>query len=482
MKTENLSLGTIFQFTDLGNSERFLRDHSQDIRYSTKIKSWYTWNGSRWVEDLGANEIQSKAKKTVRLIPEEAKIDPSKKKAILKHAATSETFARINAMVNLARSAAEIQIEPDRFDADPWVLNCTNGAVDLRSANLLPHNRDHYMTLVTGAPYLPDAECPRFLQFLGEIMAGNANMVEFLQRIFGYALTGSGCEQVLFFLVGQGSNGKTTLIETLRKVLGKYARHTPTASLIKNNLQIRNDLARLKGARLVTASEIGRAKELDEATTKMLTGEDPVTSRLLYREYFEYRPAFKLFLLANHTPEIRGSDFGIWRRILLVPFPVIFSGDKVDKNLLSKLEQELPGILSWAVQGSLKWRRDGLQIPLEVKVATEDYRKETDIVQQFVADCCDREKNVRVTSKRLYEAYTGWAEENMDEVLTQKAFGTLLKTAGLKAKKSNGLRYWTGLRLKASSSVSSDKKSEDPVPGTEQSLLPNANPLTEPNK
>lgn len=455
-------MNKVLPLTDLGNSERLLRDHSADVRYCPRMKIWLAWHGSRWIEDIGENSILSKAKMTVRSIPEEAKIDPSQRDAILKHAEKSETAGRINAMVKLARSAPEIQIGPEELDANPWLLNCLNGTLDLNTGNLLPHTREDFMTLIAGAEYQANAECPQFLEFLNEIMGRNQNMVEFLQRVFGYALTGTGREQCLFLFVGTGSNGKTTLIEALRKVLGGYARHTPAATVIQNNLQIRNDLARLKAVRFVTASEVSRNKELDEATAKMLTGEDPVTSRFLFKEFFEYRPSFKLFLLANQAPVIRGTDYGIWRRILLLPFPVTFSGVKIEKGLISRFEQELPGILYWAVQGCLKWQKDGLMVPNEVKDATQEYRREADILPQFLDDCCIAEKTARVASKKLFEAYKSWAVENEDEILKQKAFGTLLKTGGFKASKSNATRYWNGLQLKSIVSPSSEIVSEEP--------------------
>ncbi len=449
-----------FARTDMGNSERFIRDHSRDVRYINRTKTWIAWGRSRWIEDPSENEIQNKAKITVRSIPQEALIDPSQKEEILRHAEKSETLSRINALVKLARSAPGIQIEPDQFDANPWLLNCPNGTLDLMTGSLLPHRREDFLTLVTGVEYRPQADPPQFLQFLNEIMGGNQAMMEFLQRVFGYALTGTGYEQCLFFFVGHGSNGKTTLIEVLRKVLGGYARHTPTATLIRNSMTVRNDLARLKGARFVTASEIGKGKELDEATTKMLTGEDPVTSRFLFKEFFEYRPSFKLFLIANHTPEIKGTDFGIWRRILLIPFPVTISAQKVDKHLPAKLEQELPGILTWLVKGCLKWKKEGLMVPSEVREATHEYRSETDILPQFLADSCTFDKAARAPSRNLYEAYKSWAVENTDEILTPKGFGILLKTAGFKASKSNSVRYWNGLQLRSTISPSVDMKSE----------------------
>ncbi|MFZ4438579.1 MAG: DNA primase family protein [Syntrophales bacterium] len=438
----------VFPLSDLGNSERFIARHGDIIRYNPRMKAWLYWGGKQWSEDVGESEIFTKAKETVRAIGEEANIDPSLKLDILKHANKSETMGKIGTMIKLSRSVPELQVQLDQLDSDPWLLNCANGTVDLRNGDLLPHDRQHLITRMIRTPYNPEATCPRFLQFLDEIMDGNENMVAFLQRVFGYALTGSALEQALFFLVGNGANGKTTLIEALRRVFGIYCMHTPTATLIKNNMQIRNDIARLKGARMVTASEVTKGKSLDEATTKMLTGEDPVTSRLLYKELFEYRPNFKIFLLANHLPEISGSDFGIWRRIVLIPFPVKFDGENRDKNLQVKLAEEAPGILAWLVRGCIDWQRDGLLIPTEVKVATERYKSESDILPQFLADSAALEKTSRVTSKVLYEAYRGWAAENTDDILKQKAFGVLLKVAGFRPSKSDGVRFWNGLRLK----------------------------------
>jgi len=449
-----------YDFTELGNADRFIRDQAKDVRYCSKMKTWFYWDGMRWVEDPNETEIVNKAISTVLAIPQEVQTNPAQKKEILVHAQRSQNYSRIQATVKLARSYKNIQIDPDRFDADPWLINCPNGVLDLRRGVLMPHDRNYFMTLCTGVEYQKEAEAPQFLKFLKEIMNGSEEMVSFLQRIFGYALTGTGVEQCLFFLVGSGSNGKTTLIETLRKVYGTYARHTPTATLIRNGMAIRNDLARLRGARFVTASEISRGKELDEATTKVLTGEDPVTSRFLFREFFEYRPTFKLFFIANHTPEIKGTDFGIWRRILLVPFVVTISGDKVDKSLPMKLADELEGIFSWLVQGCLQWQRESLKVPLEVRVATQEYRSQTDILPQFLKDCCLVDITKKVPSRELYEAYRGWAANNADEVLTQKAFGSYLKTAGYKPAKSNGVRYWKGLELKKGEN--NDSSAENP--------------------
>jgi len=440
-----------FPLTDLGNAERFIENYKEETRFSAQLKTWLHWTGKVWQQDIGEVATLTKAKQTVRYINNEVGFDPSLKEEIIDHAKKSESISKINALIKLARSAPELQIQIGQLDADPWLLNCLNGTVDLTTGNLYPHDKNQFITRIIKTPFIRESSCPLFTRFLADIMNGDQEMVGFLQRVLGYGLTGSGREQVLFFLTGNGANGKTTLIETIRKVLGPFVMHTPTATLIKNSLQIRNDIARLKGARIVTASEMTKNKALDESTTKMLTGEDPVTSRFLYRELFEYRPTFKIFLLANHLPEISGNDFGIWRRILLIPFLATFKHDCADKNLQTKLAAEAPGILAWLVEGCLKWLHQGLNIPTKVKVATEDYREETDFLKYFIADCFERDSAARTPSKFVYDTYKNWAMENSDSILTQKALGCMLKTADFKPAKSNGIRYWRGLRLKSKS-------------------------------
>ena len=222
------------------------------------------------------------------------------------------------------------------------------------------------------------------LTVLKKIMANDDAMVSYLQKAIGYALSGRVDEQCLFIFSGFGANGKSTVLETIRGMLGDYARHTPSCTLLMNNMAVRNDLARLSGARLVSAVEIGMGKKLDEALVKQLTGGDPITSRFLFQEYFEHRPTFKLFMAVNHMPEIRGVDHGIWRRIRLIPFNVIIKDEEMDRELVYKLAKELPGILAWAVQGCLEWQENGLGMPDTSLSALREYREETDKITDFV--------------------------------------------------------------------------------------------------
>jgi putative DNA primase/helicase len=282
-------------------------------------------------------------------------------------------------------------------------------------------------------------------------MAGKQDKIAYLKRITGYALTGSMNEQCLFIYNGFGANGKSTFLEAFRKVLGGYAMHTPSSTLLTNNMSIRNDLARLRGSRFVSAVEIGIGKKLDEALTKELTGGDPITSRFLFREFFEQKPTFKLFIAANYKPEIRGMDHGIWRRIRLIPFDVVLKDDEIDRDLPHKLETELSGILSWAVQGCLDWQKQGLVMPDEVRSATTEYREESDVLSLFLEDKCKQGRKLEISVKNLYDTYMAWSEENADDVLSKKTFGHFLKQRGFKQKKSDGIRSWVGLTIKVSS-------------------------------
>lgn len=442
---------TIKSFTDLGNAQRFEEQHRDTVRFCKDMRLPLFWNGKLWKSDE-TGEIQRKAQETVKKIAEEvelAKGDSSLIEDIQDHALRSQAYGKINALVRLSQTLAPLQVGLDDLDADPMLLNCQNGTVDLRTEQLLPHSREHLITRIAPVAYDDGALCPVWMAFLNKILAGDDVMISYLQRLVGYSLTGLTLEQCLFIMAGHGANGKSTFLETIRKMLGDYARHTPSCTLLTNNLAIRNDLARLRGARLVSAVEIGLGKKLDEALVKQLTGGDPITSRFLFQEYFEHRPTFKLFLAVNHLPEIRGTDHGIWRRIHLIPFNVIIKDEEMDKGLVYKLEAELPGILTWAVRGCLEWQKHGLEMPTQAAAAINEYRGDSDKIADFLADCCMEGSSAQVTIKQLYDCYKAWAEENDGDTLAKKALGQYLKQKGFKQGKNDGLRFWKGLGLKS---------------------------------
>jgi len=277
-------------------------------------------------------------------------------------------------------------------------------------------------------------------------MDGNQNLITFLQRAVGYSLTGATSEQVLFFLYGTGANGKSTFLDIIYELFGNYASATPTSTLLSKagSDTIPNDIARLKGVRFVSAVETEDGRRLAESVLKQITGDKRISARFMRGEWFDFKPECKLWLAANHKPVIRGTDDGIWRRIRLIPFTVSIPPEEQDRKLFEKLLTELPGILNWAMQGCVRWQREGLDLPLEVKTAIATYRAEMDTLSDFFAECCIVAPDATASAKELYLRYTFWCEENGERPERQKAFGMRLSERGFKRVKNN-ITIWHGI-------------------------------------
>ena len=444
-----------YAMTDLGNAERLLARHKDNIRYCPAFGKWFIWNGLRWQEDEIGTIVQLAAS-TVRAMLDEAKTLPAKGQnspsaKLISHARKSESDAKLKAMINLARSWVGVAVE--ELDADPWLLNCTNGVYDLRSMELLPHRPDNLITKLVPYDYDPQATCPNWLAFLDQIFQSNTHLIDYIQRAVGYALTGVIREQCLFFLHGGGANGKSTFLSVVQDIIGDYGRDTPTESLmIKQNEGISNDIARLKGARMVTAVETEADRRMAESLVKRLTGGDTITARFMRQEFFQFRGTFKIFLAANHKPAIWGTDDAIWRRIKLIPFTVQIPEEDQDPELPEKLKQEAPGILAWLVEGCRSWQDNGLGEPSEVTKATEYYRNEMDYLGGFLEDCCVMDPSASEAAGNLFRIYLQYCEENKEKPLSQTKFGRLLSERPRIKKGSAGhtkTRVYQGLTLNA---------------------------------
>jgi len=308
--------------------------------------------------------------------------------------------------------------------------------------------------LMSQAPveYDPEATAPTWDAFLEKILP-NPEDRGFIQRAVGYSLTGNTKEQGVFLLYGNGANGKSTFIETIMSLLGDYAAQTDFSTFtVRKSETVRNDLAALKDARFVSASETKQGKYLDEVVIKQSTGGEKITCRFLYGEYFSYRPKFKVWLSFNHKPIVRGADHGIWRRLKLVPFTVQIPDEEQDKDLTVTLSQELPGILNWALEGCREWLQNGLKEPESIRQATADYREEMDTVEGFLRERCQHDTTQKVFHKDLYEDYRFWAEDNGEPAITNRELSAILKEKGYDWDNaySNKLR-WNNLCLKRNS-------------------------------
>lgn len=441
--------------TDLGNARRLVKLHGYDLHYCHAWNKWLVWDGKRWKIDATA-EVMRKAKRTVASIYAEAAeaSEEEHRKATADHAKRSESERSLKAMVSLAQSEPAIPVIPEQLDKDPFLLNALNGTLDLRDSKLLPHSKDALLTKLIPVAYDQKAQCPNWLAFLDKIMAGNQNMINFLQRSVGYALTGDTSERVLFILHGCGANGKTTFLEVISTLLGDYAMRTPTETImIKRDGGIPNDVARLRGSRFVYASETEDGKRLAEALVKDMTGGDKISARFLRAEWFEFLPEFKLWLGTNHKPHIRGTDNAIWDRIRLIPFDVkIPPSERIPRReLIDKLCTELPGILKWALEGYQQWRESGLGMPVEVHSATEHYRNEMDILGIFIKDHCVINTKASIKKSQLYAAYKKWCDDNNENSLTQHRFSQRLTERGFESARSghDWSHVWNGIGLLA---------------------------------
>ncbi|MGO9016909.1 MAG: phage/plasmid primase, P4 family [Syntrophobacteraceae bacterium] len=441
--------------TDFGNAERFAMQHCEDVRFCHTWGKWLLWDGARWAIDETSRIVQL-AKMTVREIyAEAARIrDKDRRLEVVRHAKDSESSARIQAMLTLAKTEPGIAITGKSLDENPWSLNVLNGTLDLRTGKLNPHRREDLITKIGPVLYDSQADCSQWDAFLVKIMNGSPALISYLQKLAGYCLTGDTREKCLPVLYGIGDNGKTIFTATMGGMLGDYATETPVDTvMIKKQESIPNDIARLKGARLVTASEGEREQRLAESLIKRLTGGDKISARFLHQEFFEFTPEFKIWLSTNHRPIIRGSDNAIWNRIHLVPFQVIIpKSEQIDRTLLLEiLRQEWPGILKWAVEGCLLWQREGLLKPGEVECATDDYRADSDIIGGFISDCCILNPLAKCKTAELYGGYETWCNDNQEEPLKIRALGSVLEERGFKRIRigSRADKGFQGIKLKS---------------------------------
>jgi putative DNA primase/helicase len=439
-----------FHHTDMGNAERLIARHGVDLRYCYRWRKWLVWNGTRWATDDGDAAVE-RGKETIRSIYTEISALPEEdmRAALAKHAARSEGATRIKDMLYLAQSA--LPITSDELDTEPWLFNCRNGVIDLRTGELLPHRRETLITKASPISYCPEAKAPRWQAFLQRVMDGREHLITFLQRAAGYTLTGETGEDVLFFLYGTGRNGKSKYLSAIEHVMGSYGQPTrPETIMIKDHGDVPNDVAALAGARFVPTIEVEDGRRLAETLVKQLTGGDTISARFLHAEYFSFRPTFKIWLAANHLPVIRGTDRAIWSRILTIPFAVTIPEAEQDPYLSQKLRQEADGILAWMVEGCLAWQRGGLQPPAEVLGATENYRVRMDVLAAFLEEQCTVQRSATVQAKALYESYKAWCLESSEHPWSMRRINHALEERGLaRERSSDGSQRWYGIGLRA---------------------------------
>lgn len=439
--------------TDIANAARLAARHGPNIRYTTAA-GWLVFDRVRWREDEKDVRIQTLGKDTALAIFDEIKTTPNRD-AMMRHAKRSQSKAAIDSMIALARSEPGVYVELADFDTHAYLLNVLNGTIDLRTGELRAHRREDLITKLVPIAFDAAAGCPLWEAFLRRITDGNQDLYDYLRRLVGYLLTGLTTEQVLHFLFGLGANGKSVFCEIIEAILGDYAVIvSPDLIMLKRHGGIPNDVARLRGARGAFLNETTQGAKFDEAKLKDLTGGDSLTARFLHREFFDFAPTHKLVIRGNHKPAIVGTDEGIWRRLRLVPFTVSIPAEEQDRDLLTKLRSELPGILAWAVRGCLEWQHDGLKAPDCVMEAVREYRAEADTLGRFIAEHCEVRPLAQVKSSAFFSQYVKFCESAGERWIPSKDLPHEMQRRGFQqTRKTAGVLY-IGIELNQSEAAS----------------------------
>jgi putative DNA primase/helicase len=409
----------------------FTREFGTSMRYDHHAGRWYQWSSTHW-RRLDVPAALHYAREIGRRLG-------SGKKAICKASVArgAETFAQADPT---HATTSEI------WDADPWVLGTPKGSLNLRTGKLSQPRPSDFITKLTGC--CPDSREPTlWMKFLHDATRGDQEMIRYLQRIAGYCLTGATSEHALFFIYGPGGNGKSVFLNLLVHILGDYAMSAPMDTFTASKFNSHpTELAMLKGARLVTASETEEGRAWAESRIKALTGGDPITARFMRQDFFTYQPQFKLLFAGNHQPTIHGVDAAMRRRFNMLPF--IFRPALPDFALEEKLREEAPRILGWALKGCMDWQLHGLGRPASVAAATDEYFETQDLFAQWIEDRCEVHPEAWDLPASLFRDWTEYARHNGEAPGTSVTFASKLEKSGYRKRKSNGVRSWHGLKLR----------------------------------
>jgi len=437
--------------TDGGNAQRLIRLHKNNIKHCHTFKKWMVWDGHRWKIDSDGSAYRF-CDDVIREIYSEAAecADSKDRQEWAKFAIRSDSGRGYRDMLFLASFNKTIAITSDKLDTNPWLLNAENLTIDLKTFEAREPNREDLITKTIGTRYDLTATCPIWAKFLERTFGGDQELINYIQRAAGYSLTGSMVEQIYFFCHGTGANGKSVFLATLRALLGDYAKQASFDTfLIQHTAKVRNDLAALAGARIITASEAEEGARLSMQVVKSWTGGDPITARFLFGEDFTFKPTGKLWLAANTKPIISERNYAAWRRVHLIPFAATIPLEEQDRELEAKLLEELPGILTWALMGLKEYHRIGLQPPEAVKAATDAYRRENDSMAAFVSECCEIQKLAICKNSDLFSAYLDFCRMVGEEAISQKKFSEdLIGLKGIKKTRDRSLgMIWHGIQL-----------------------------------
>lgn len=419
-------------------AERFAHQHAGRLLHVHRV-GWYVWDSIRWRPDENGAPIRAVRDTLNEALSELAGLPKQDREELFKDIARCESATAINGILTIAGSDEQIATAPSKLDTDPHLVNCQNGTLDLRTGDLRPHDPGDLITKATGCEFDWNARSAIFEKFVGEILPDD-DVRAFVQRLLGQSMLGIVREHILAILTGTGSNGKSTLTETVRAALGDYAMEAEPELLLTREHAHPTGQADLMGRRLVTVQETDEGRKLATATVKRLTGGDQIRARRMRQDFFEFTPSHTIVMITNHKPRVAGDDDALWRRLRVVPFDMVV--DKPDKTLLEKLKADLPGVLSWLVYGFMDYTDKGLEAPSTVTEQTQKYRDDSDAPGRFLEERTIPNPNMWVGARDLFRAWEKWATANGETLGTEVGFAESMARRGIDKKKSNkGARY-----------------------------------------
>lgn len=441
-------------FTDAGNGARFAKQWRHIVRFDAASQRWRTYDGKRWIVDE-CDIVMRLAKETARAMLTEATAGSVTNAELAKWALKSESRDRLAAMVALARSEDGMTITANQWDSDPWLFNCDNGTIDLRTGALRPHNPDDLLTHYSPVRFDPEADAPTFRQFIDQIFNGDSSLIDWIIRLLGYCLCAVRCEHLLPVLYGTGANGKSTLLDTIGHVMGTYFDQAAPDLLTdrKGGDEHPTATADLRGKRLVVCSETEKNRRLKVATVKRLTADTTIKGRFMKCDYISFTRTFVLFLVTNNRPKVDEDSEAVWRRLREVPFAVTIPPEERDRQLVEKLKAEASGILRLLVEGCIAWQRDGLGEAEAITKATSAYREDSDPLGDFFTECCIIAPNAWAASDTLRRTYERFCGERGDHPVDGREFTEALKKRHCKPDRKHAGRGWAGIGLLTDVSV-----------------------------
>ncbi len=437
-----------FSVEDLENAERFKTFLNGNFKYIQEKGTWFYWDDIKWKIDSNG-EITRNYRDYIRELESEADmLNGTQRDNAIDLISELKSNKKINATKKLLMDLEEVTQSIGEFDQIKELLTFKNGLLDLKSGELLKHDKSKLLTKYINSDFKKGSKCPMWERFLHEIFQGDIELIKFIQRALGYSITGFTDEQVLFFLIGQGENGKSTFGNVISNIFESISSQADFNTFIESKSErIRNDIARLSSSRIVFASESSPDKYLDEGAIKQMTGGEKITARFLFKEFFEFRPQFKIWLIANQFPLIKQNDHALWRRIIPICIDYKVPKEKKDPFLEKKLLSEREGIISWVVNGTLSWMKEGLNPPRIISNFKREIKTEADEIKQFIDERCHLLNSGKCKSSDLFQAYKNWSEAEGYIPRTVQVFTKRLKDLGLIQKRDSKSRYWIGVSL-----------------------------------